>query len=185
MEDTKKKVNKRKKPANLVSGKKKANVMTARQRLFCEYYIQSGNAAEAARKAGYSERSAKDIAFSNLEKDHIKKYIEKRLEDIRRKTCASTDEIYLMLTDIIRGYLEEENIVVEGVAEGVSMARKINTIPKIRDRIRASEVLLDKLEKLKESVNPTSSADDAISSLTNALKIRPVQEEPEESIDND
>jgi phage terminase small subunit len=33
--------------------------LNARQKAFCEYYVASGNATEAAIKAGYSEKNAR------------------------------------------------------------------------------------------------------------------------------
>ena len=39
--------------------------LTPRQKNFCEYYLQTGNAAEAARLAGYSEKTARVTADSN------------------------------------------------------------------------------------------------------------------------
>ncbi len=37
----------------------KKNKLTERQKKFCDFYIETGNAAEAARLAGYSERTAR------------------------------------------------------------------------------------------------------------------------------
>ena len=39
--------------------------LNARQKAFCEYYVASGNATEAAIKAGYSERTTKIITGIN------------------------------------------------------------------------------------------------------------------------
>ena len=50
--------------------------LNARQKAFCEYYVASGNATEAAIKAGYSEKNARFIGSENLTKANIKKYIE-------------------------------------------------------------------------------------------------------------
>lgn len=49
-----------------------AVVLTPRQQRFVDEFIVSGNAAEAARRAGYSERTARQIAAENLSKPDIK-----------------------------------------------------------------------------------------------------------------
>ena len=45
--------------------------LTPKQKLFAEYYIQSGNATEAAKKAGYSAKAARQIGTENLAKQSI------------------------------------------------------------------------------------------------------------------
>lgn len=42
--------------------------LTPKQKKFAEYYIQSGNATEAAKKAGYSTKTARQIGTENLAK---------------------------------------------------------------------------------------------------------------------
>ena len=45
--------------------------LAARQEAFCRHYAVSGNAADAARQAGYSERSARQIGCALLRPRHI------------------------------------------------------------------------------------------------------------------
>ncbi len=40
--------------------------LTEKQKRFADYYIELGNATEAARKAGYSSKTAKSIGQENL-----------------------------------------------------------------------------------------------------------------------
>ena len=40
--------------------------MTEKQKRFCDFYIETGNAKEAAIRAGYSEKTAKQIGQENL-----------------------------------------------------------------------------------------------------------------------
>ena len=49
--------------------------LNARQKAFCEYYVASGNATNAAIKAGYSERTARSIGQENLTKPALNNYI--------------------------------------------------------------------------------------------------------------
>ena len=50
--------------------------LTPKQKAFADEYIKNGgNATDAARKAGYAERSARDIGNENLTKPHISLYM--------------------------------------------------------------------------------------------------------------
>lgn len=50
--------------------------LTKKERIFCHQYIVDWNGSRAARVAGYSEKSCRQIADQNLSKLHIKQYIE-------------------------------------------------------------------------------------------------------------
>lgn len=54
--------------------------LNARQKKFAEYYTQSGNAAESARKAGYSETYAEHRTDEMLRNVEVAEYI-KQLSD--------------------------------------------------------------------------------------------------------
>ena len=59
-----------------------ASLMSEKQKAFCDYYIETANATEAARRAGYSEKTAKSIGSENLTKPNLKEYIELRLKEL-------------------------------------------------------------------------------------------------------
>ena len=54
--------------------------LTPKQKAFADYYIELGNATEAARRAGYKGKNLNRIASENLSKLDIKQYIEERLK---------------------------------------------------------------------------------------------------------
>ena len=56
-----------------------AIALSTRQEAFCRHYATSGNAADAARRAGYSERSARQTGCALLERP----WIVQRLRRIR------------------------------------------------------------------------------------------------------
>jgi phage terminase small subunit len=49
--------------------------LTSRQQAFCEEYLIDLNALQAAIRAGYSEKTAKQIGSENLSKPDVAKYI--------------------------------------------------------------------------------------------------------------
>jgi phage terminase small subunit len=55
-----------------------STVLTVKQARFCDEYVVCGNAAAAARAAGYRERSARQIGFENLTKHDIQTAIQAR-----------------------------------------------------------------------------------------------------------
>lgn len=62
---------------------KQKNGLTEKEKAFIDNYIICLNGAKAARLAGYSEATAKEIAYENLTKPHIRAAVEKRLGDIK------------------------------------------------------------------------------------------------------
>ena len=43
-----------------------ARKMSEKQKAFCDYYIESLNLTDAAKKAGYSEKTARSMGSQNL-----------------------------------------------------------------------------------------------------------------------
>lgn len=79
------------------------NKLTPKQKAFADYYIETGNATEAAKKAGYSKKTAAVIGTENLTKPNIKQYIDIRMKEIESKRIASGEEVLQYLTKVMRG----------------------------------------------------------------------------------
>lgn len=116
--------------------------MTEKQKRFVDYYIETGNKTEAAKRAGYSEKTAASIGDENLRKPVIKAAIEGRLKELEDKRIAKIDEVLKFLTSSMRGELKDEQIVVEGEGDGISSARIIEVRVSVRERIEAAKSLL-------------------------------------------
>ncbi len=117
-------------------------VLTEKQKRFIDYYIETGNATEVAKKAGYSRKTAKAAGYENLTKPYLKSAIDERLKALEEKRVADAREVLIHLTAALRGEIEEEVIVCEGVGEGVSKARTIKKHLSARDRLKAAELLM-------------------------------------------
>lgn len=63
--------------------------LTQKQKVFCEEYIIDWNASRAARKAGYSEKTAQQMGFENLSKPLIQAYIKEIQEDLQKQAGIS------------------------------------------------------------------------------------------------
>lgn len=116
--------------------------LTEKQRRFVNAYIKTGNAAEAARQAGYKKKTADAIGRENLRKPTVRKAINARLKEIENAQIADAKEVMRHLTSAMRGEIEEEVIVCEGVGEGVSKARIMKKHISAHDRLRAAEALM-------------------------------------------
>lgn len=104
--------------------------LNARQKAFCEFYVASGNAAESAVKAGYSEKYAGQNADKLLKNTNIQEYIKEINKKVENDRIADIKEVKEFWSEVLRdGKL------------------------KMQDRLKASEYIaktngafLDKLE---------------------------------------
>ena len=115
--------------------------MTAKQKRFCDEYLIDLNATQAAIRAGYSEKTAKDIGCENLAKPNIKAYIAERMAEKEKELIADQDEVLKYLTSVMRGNSQSEIVVVEGLGEGMSEARAFQKAPDEKERLKAAELL--------------------------------------------
>ncbi len=77
--------------------------LTAKQQAFVDHYLTCFNAAEAARLAGYSEKTARSIGYENLTKPDIQKEVSARVSEL----TMTADEALLLMTRIARGDLSQ------------------------------------------------------------------------------
>ena len=76
-----------------------AKRLTPRRQAFVEIFLRSWNATEAARAAGYSERSAHNQGHRLMKNDDIRAVIQERLQELH----LSADEVLVRLAQIARG----------------------------------------------------------------------------------
>lgn len=147
--------------------------LTEKQKRFVDYYIETGNASEAARRAGYAEKAAYRTGSENLRKPQVKAAINARLKELEDKRIAKADEVMQFLTSTLRGEVKEERVVVEGTGDGRSDARIIRVQVSARDRLEAAKSLLKRypmqldakeqklrLQKLEAEIRAAEQVDD-------------------------
>lgn len=110
--------------------------LTLRQERFVFEYLASLNAAEAARKAGYSARYAREIGYQNLEKLHIRARMRDELRKMIGPEIAGPDEVLQRLTAAARGAAKEEVLYYQK-----GQRWKHVNITSGRDMVRALELL--------------------------------------------
>lgn len=108
--------------------------LTTKQHKFCDEYIKSGNAKDAAIKAGYSPKTAYSIGNENLNKPELKAYIGKRLKQLESETIAGAREALEYLSSVMRGKQTESVATAKCVYTDVPVSAK--------DRIVAAKEIL-------------------------------------------
>lgn len=151
--------------------------LTVKQRRFVDAYIETGNAAEAARRAGYKSRNADVMGRENLRKPTVRKVLEARLKELEGAQIADAREVLIHLTSAMRGEIEEEIPVVEGCGKGVSKARIIRKHISARDRLRAAEMLMKRHGLLLSDIEREEKQ-----ARTDALKKESQQDETSEGV---
>lgn len=67
--------------------------LTPKERRFCDEYLISFNGTQAAIKAGYSKKTARNIANQNLAKLHIQQYLSVRKKKMADKLELSQERV--------------------------------------------------------------------------------------------
>lgn len=80
--------------------------LTEKQKRFIDYYIETGNATESAKRAGYSKKTAKNIGAENLTK--LNSFIKEKMEQKESERIASQDEVLEYLTKVMRGQEKDQ-----------------------------------------------------------------------------
>ena len=123
--------------------------MTERQKRFCEEYLIDCNAT----RAGYSSKGAGQSAEKLLKNTEIQSYLQEQMKVLEDAKVATADEVVKYLTSVLRGETKGEEIVVEGLGDGISKAKSIMKAPSEKDKLKAAELLGKRYGLFKESVN--------------------------------
>lgn len=117
--------------------------LTQRQQLFIAHYLECWNAAESARRAGYSERTAKQMGTENLAKPIIREEIDRRLADIMPK-----GEVLTILARQARARMDD----FFTIGEETVILRETETIEVMEKRGDAT--VIKRTEKTEEAIRP-------------------------------
>ena len=79
--------------------------LTPKQQAFADYYIETGNATEAARRAGYKQPQVQ--GSQNLEKLSVSAYIAERTKPTEEKRIATGDEVMMFFTKVMNGEIKD------------------------------------------------------------------------------
>lgn len=83
--------------------------LNEKQKAFCEYYAACFNATEAAKKAGYSQKTARSIGQRLLTYVDVQAYLSTLQSRARTNRIATIDEVMEYLSDTMRNKEERTN----------------------------------------------------------------------------
>lgn len=115
------------------------NKLTEKQKRFIDYYIETANATESAKRAGYSAKTAKNIGAENLTKLNF--FIQEKLQEKENDRIASQDEVLEYLTKVMRGQIKDQ----------------FDLDASLQDRTKCAELLGKRYGTFKEKVDVTGS----------------------------
>lgn len=129
--------------------------LSAKEELFCQYYIKTLNKAEAARKARYSTRSAKEIGYMLFTKVHIKERIDELRAEIREKLGIDDHSVIAELAELsfwnIKDFITKSN--------------------EIKDLSKITKEKLKPVAGIKSTKTVTKVGLETITSITTELKM--------------
>lgn len=111
--------------------------ITEKQKRFCDEYIISGNATDAAIKAGYSQKTAYSQGQRILKNVEVKMYIDKQLSQIHSSAVADAQEVMEYLTAVMRG--KSLSSVLSLCGDGCQEV--IQKLPDEKEKIKAAELI--------------------------------------------
>lgn len=122
--------------------------MNARQKRFCDEYLIDCNATQAAIRAGYSPKTAKQIGQRMLTNVDLKAYIDEQLERIHNEKTADAQEVLEYLTAVMRGQHTEQTLQLIG--DGIQKIADIDVSAK--ERLKAAELIGKRYGMFKDNV---------------------------------
>ena len=113
--------------------------LTEKQKRFADYYIETGNATEAYKKAYNCKNdvTARTNANKNLQKPTIRQYIDELMASKDSIRIAKQDEVLEFLTNVLRGKVQEQFPLGLGMGEQRLVRKDLDG----KDRIKAAELL--------------------------------------------
>lgn len=114
--------------------------LTAKQRLFADEYIKSGNATQSYIKAGYqikSDNVAAAASIRMLRNVKVKSYIDAKMAEIESHKIADAKEVLQFYTRVLREE-ETEEVALPTGDDVVTVEKK----PSFKDRLTAAKELM-------------------------------------------
>lgn len=146
--------------------------LTDKQKKFIEEYLIDMNGTRAYRAAYPSVKkneTAAALASRLLTKAKVKKVVDPILESLSSDRVATLEEVLVYLTSVMRGESTAEVVVVEGLGDGCSEARRLKKSPDEKEKLKAAELLGKRYGLFKDKVE-VSGLESEKSKLDNLLE---------------
>ena len=121
-----------------------------RQLEFANAFIETGNASEAARRAGYSAKTAGAQGSRLLKNVKVASYVRARMEDREKQQVASADEVVRFYTAVMRGEVRDsfglEASLADRLAAGRELMRRYDAV---EGRVQEGVTIVDDVREEK------------------------------------
>lgn len=104
---------------------------------FALEYIKLLSVEKAAEAVGISKRQGHRLML----KPEVREFINEAMEKMKNEKIADGREVMEFLTSVMRGELQEEEILTVGVGEGITEPVKVKKEIYQKDRIKAADLL--------------------------------------------
>lgn len=140
--------------------------LTPKQKAFADEYLICGNATEAARKAGYNPKSARQIATENLAKPSISAYIAERQKQIEDSRIANIKEVLEFYSSVLRGEIKDQfdmdASLSDRLAAGRELMKRYEKADEQKARVRLLNAQCDKLTGNNQEVEDLEDIEEEI-----------------------
>lgn len=99
--------------------------LTPKQKAFADEYLICGNITEAAKKAGYSEKTAAVIGNENLKKPNVLEYIAERQKQIDDSRIADVKEVMQFYSAVLRGEVKDQFDMDAALSDRLAAGREL------------------------------------------------------------
>lgn len=111
-------------------------MLTEKKKRFAKEYIVDANATAAAKRAGYSAKTAYSLGQRLLRDVDVRACMDELMAAHESQLVADSDEVLKYLTAVMRGQSKATVVVVESTG-----ARTMEKLPDEREQLKAAELL--------------------------------------------
>lgn len=101
------------------------DVLSQKQKDFCKYYIETGNATQSAIRAGYAEKGAPQTASRLLRYVHVRDEIAKVRAEMDKDKVATAEEVMQYFTSVMRGEIKDQFGLDASLSERTRAAQEL------------------------------------------------------------
>ena len=134
---------------------------TPKQKAFADEFLKCGNQTEAAKRAGYSEKTARQAGAENMKKPVVLEYIQKRQKQIENARIADITEVMQYLTSVMRGEIKDQFDLEAPLSERTRCAqddRRMNIeLAKLEAQYKDSTPEEESTDNFLDALNATAS----------------------------
>lgn len=127
--------------------------LTPKQKAFADAYIETGNQTEAARRAGYSEKCAKQVGTENMTKPAVAAYIRERMDALEAQHVASADEVMRFFSSVMRGEVKDQFGLDPSLSDRLNAGKELmKRYAAVAGKAERSTGIIDSIIKAVENV---------------------------------